>query len=352
MQLSHRGGQEKDHGTINGINVENVFKDKYGNIWHVTSSSVPGNTAELEVNKEIRLAKERNHSATHLLGAALRKVLGDSITQLGSYNDESKLRFDFPAEKKPSPKQIEEVEDIVNSFIKDDHSRQYIETSFDEAKKLGAVTLEGEEYGEEVRVVDLGISKEFCGGTHVASTGNIQNFKITKLETKGSGVYRIEAITSNKTIDKYVFEEKEKLLSELNRVIDKNKKIDSDYNINFEDSLKGITKAIELAKADNKKLNKKSKQVSINLEDVEIKDINGIPTYENLNESPGVVKPKAIALREKFPEALIIIGAKTGNGTLIAVASKIYNSNEELRKRYPTVKGGGSSDFAMGSVNE
>jgi len=96
-------------------------------------------------------------------------VLGNSIVQLGSYNDETKLRFDFPADKKPSKEEVQKVEDIVNGFIKENFTRHYIETTFEEAKSLGAITLEGEDYGDNVRVVDLGVSKEFCGGTHVTS---------------------------------------------------------------------------------------------------------------------------------------------------------------------------------------
>lgn len=346
------GGQEKDKGTINDIEVENVFKDKYGNIWHVTSTSVPGSVAKLNVNKDIRLAKERTHSATHLLGAALREVFGTSLVQLGSYNDEHKLRFDFPTEKKPSEKQINEVEKLVNLYIDTNYPRKYIETTFDEAKKLGAIALENEDYGKEVRVVDFGISKEFCGGTHVLSTKLIEKFKITKVETKGSGVFRIEAIVSNKLVDKYIFEENQKLIQELTKIIDKNKKIDKNYSLDYQENAKSIKEAIIVAKLDNKKLNKKSKEVSIDFESIKIAEVDGIPTYKNLDENPSVVKTKAIALREKFPETLIIIGAKTGSGMLVAFASKTYDANIELKKRYPGVKGGGSKEFAMGSVNE
>ena len=345
------GGQEKDKGTINGIDVEDVFKDKHGNIWHTTSSSIPGSVAILSVDKKIRLDKERHHSATHLLGKALRKVFGSSLVQLGSYNDEHKLRFDFPADNKPSLKQIKKVEKLVNSYISANYSRKYIETTFDEAKKLGAISLDNEEYAEKVRVVDLGVSKEFCGGTHVFSTGLIENFKITKLETKGSGIYRIEAIASNKLVDKYLFEEKEKLSQELKNIIHKNKKIDSDYVLNFDNNIESIKKAIVIAKEDNKKLNKKSKELVFDFSNIIIINKNNIPTYENLHEKPSSIKPKAIALREKFPDALIILGAKTSNKLLVAIASKTFNASEKLKEKYPNIKGGGSKTFAMGSVD-
>ena len=346
------GGQEKDKGSINGIKVEDVFKDKNQNIWHVTSSFVPGSVAHLVVDKEIRLAKERNHSATHLLGTALREVFGNSLIQLGSYNDEHKLRFDFPLDQKPIKEKIQNVESLVNHYINDDYSRKYIETTFDKAKELGAIALEGEDYGNEVRVVDLGVSKELCGGTHVLSTKLIEKFKIMKVESKGSGIYRIEAITSNKIVDKYLFEKNEKLKKDLEKIILKNQKLDNNYVFNFEDNCKDMSKAIEIAKMDNKKLNKKVKEVTIDFSDIKITNIDGINTYKNLNENPSMVKPKAIALREKFPNALIIIGAKTNNGLLVAVASKTYNANTEIKKMFPNINGGGSKTFAMGSIHD
>ncbi len=344
------GGQANDHGSINGIKVEDVFKDKFGNNWHVLLEDVSGDV-ELKVDSDIRKDKERNHSATHLLAKALKEVVSQSVVQLGSDNNELRLRFDFPAEQKPSKEDVEKVEALVNSYISKGSKRSYVVTDLKSAEELGAVSMEGEEYGDVIRVVNFeNVSLEFCGGTHVGNASEIETFKITKLETKGSGIYRIEAITSNRLVHAYEAMEQQKLQEELKRLIKKNVQLESNYKLDFKTTVEELTKAISQAKADNKKLNKKSKQATLNVDDVELDMIDGKQTYINMEVDPSQVKPMAIALREKYSEALIIVAGTIGPKKLVAVASNKYNSLEELKSRFPDVQGGGSDTFAMGKI--
>ena len=343
------GGQLNDKGSIDGQEVLEVFKDKHGNIWHKVKDKVT-KEVEAKVNKSIRLDKQRNHSATHLLSFALKEVFGNGIVQLGSYNDETKLRFDFPLDKKANKEQLASVEYIVNKAIKDNYKRKYIETTIDKAEELGAIKLEGESYGDDVRIVDLGVSKEFCGGIHVETTGQIENFKITKFESKGSGVYRIEAITSNINIDNFIKKEVQKLIDQLNIQINKNKKLDSKYAIGYEATVESLTSAIEKAKQDNKKLSKSSKNIEINYEKILFLEKDGIKLHLSKDEKAGEIKQKAILLRERFPDALIILIAQAGPKTLVAGASNKYDALNQIKERFPDFKGGGNNKFAMGSI--
>lgn len=198
------GGQVGDTGMIKTegatITVTDTKKLADGKIMHicrVESGMVSaGDKAKCTVDLVRRAAIARNHSATHLMQKALKTVLGDHVQQAGSYVDESRLRFDFSHYEALTKEQISEVEKIVNNEIYNADEVICREMPIKEAKKLGAMALFGEKYGEIVRVVKMGdFSVEFCGGTHVANTSNIGAFKIISETSAAAGVRRIEAIT-------------------------------------------------------------------------------------------------------------------------------------------------------------
>src|SRR5205809_2217026 len=137
----------------------------------------------------------RNHSATHLMHRALREVLGPHVQQKGSLVDAEKTRFDFSHDKPMTDEQIRRVEATVNAEILRNEATSARIMKFDDAVKGGAMALFGEKYGDEVRVLDIGSSREFCGGTHVARTGDIGFFKLTEQSGVAAGVRRVEATT-------------------------------------------------------------------------------------------------------------------------------------------------------------
>ena len=200
------GGQLGDSGVIETeggtFEVKDTIKLQGGKIGHVgvmTSGMLNvGETVTLKVNEKQRALTAKNHSATHLLQKALRLVIGSHVEQAGSYVDKDRLRFDFTHFQAMTAEEIAKVEKIVNDEISANLPVVTRIMPIDEAKKLGAMALFGEKYGDTVRVVTMGdFSLELCGGTHVASTGMISSFKIISETGIAAGVRRIEALTSD-----------------------------------------------------------------------------------------------------------------------------------------------------------
>ena len=198
------GGQAADHGVITGaecvLRVQDVKKTPKGYYVHTCTleSGIVhvGDHLTARVDKEYRMAIARNHTATHLLQAALREVLGDHVHQAGSYQDASITHFDFTHFSAVTPEELVRVQKIVNDKIFESMNVTVKEMPIEEAKKLGAMALFGEKYGKVVRVVDIeGWSTEFCGGTHVKNTAQIGGFKIVSESSVAAGIRRIEAVT-------------------------------------------------------------------------------------------------------------------------------------------------------------
>ncbi|MBO4889660.1 MAG: alanine--tRNA ligase, partial [Lachnospiraceae bacterium] len=211
------GGQKGDFGIISGngtFKVTDTIKLSGSRVGHAgiveSGTFKKGDTVTLSVDKDNRKRTCMNHSATHLLQKALQTLLGDEVKQQGSYQDALRTRFDFSFGRALTAEEIEKVEDIVNEKIMEDLPVVTDVMSIEDAKKSGAMALFGEKYGEVVRVVKMGdFSKELCGGTHVASTGDIHSFKITGEGGIAAGVRRIEGITGTAVLDHYRNVEKE-----------------------------------------------------------------------------------------------------------------------------------------------
>jgi alanyl-tRNA synthetase len=197
-QVGDRGELVGPAGTFAVADTQKVQAEVFGH--HGVQS-----TGRLKVGDEVRARVDtvarartmRNHSVTHLMHKALREVLGPHVQQKGSLVDADKTRFDFSHDKPMRDEEIRRVEQLVNAEILENSPTRAQIMAFDDAKRSGAMMLFGEKYGDEVRVLDIGSSREFCGGTHVARTGDIGLFKIVDQAAVGAGVRRVEARTGD-----------------------------------------------------------------------------------------------------------------------------------------------------------
>ena len=202
------GGQVGDAGELRNqsslFEVEDTLKiqaDVFGHHGQVLEGEIKvGDQLNAKVNAERRARTIRHHSATHLMHKALREVLGAHVSQKGSLVDADKTRFDFTHTAAVTPEQIVQVEQLVNAEILGNAATSAKVMSLDDAQKTGAMMLFGEKYGESVRVLEIGSSKELCGGTHVQRTGDIGIFKILSESGVAAGIRRVEAITGDRAL--------------------------------------------------------------------------------------------------------------------------------------------------------
>jgi alanyl-tRNA synthetase len=219
------GGQVADSGLVrwNGgearvVDVYRVGEDQALEVEPATGVVEAGVSVEAVVDRETRHATMRNHTATHLLHAALRERLGEHVRQAGSAVRPDKLRFDFTHGQALGAEDLRLLEDRVNGWIKGSHPVRWLEMERPEAERLGAMALFGEKYGDWVRVVEVeGVSRELCGGTHVANTAEIGIFKIASEGSSAANVRRIEALTGPAAID--WFREREDRLWEVGELL-------------------------------------------------------------------------------------------------------------------------------------
>src|SRR5215217_5025483 len=213
-QISDSGLVETPSGRARVVDVYRVGDDQAIALEPVEGEIGAGETVRAVVERDRRLATMRNHTATHLLHAALRERLGSHVRQAGSYVGPDKLRFDFTHGERLSPDELAEVERLVGGWLAANHAVRAIETTRDEAERLGAMALFGEKYGERVRMVEIeGVSRELCGGTHVAATSEIGLFHVTTETSSASNVRRIEAVTGPEAAR--LFQERTRRLNEI-----------------------------------------------------------------------------------------------------------------------------------------
>ena len=204
------GGQVGDCGYIEAsgtkLEVRDVTRASSHHVHHVrvlNGAIKKGDSVSARVDADVRRATALNHSATHLLHAALRKVLGEHVTQKGSLNDSERLRFDFSHTAAVSSEELERIEDMVNEQVRLDSAVETAVTDMETAQQKGALALFGEKYGDKVRVLTMGdgFSVELCGGTHVQRTGEIGMMLIVAESGVAAGVRRIEALTGRAALD-------------------------------------------------------------------------------------------------------------------------------------------------------
>ncbi len=344
------GGQVGDCGVITTPEGEFVVEetvkvtgDRYAHLGHVERGSIKaGEEAGLHVNKANRLATCRNHTATHLLQKALRDTLGSHVEQAGSFQDKSRIRFDFSHFTAMSADELAAVEKAVNEKIVEGIAVKTDVMSVDEAKKTGAMALFGEKYGEKVRVVSIGdYSKEFCGGTHVENTSDIGAFKIISESGIASGVRRIEALTAANVMDHYR-EMEEMLLSAAQEAKTTPKELVSKI-AHMRDEIRQLNSEVESLKS--KAAKDALGDVTGNAE--KIGEVTFLPAKLSGVDMNGL-RELGDSLKDKLPEASVIMLASENSGavSLIVMASDAAvklgaHAGNIIKASAPRVGGGG-----------
>ncbi|MBN6202858.1 alanine--tRNA ligase [Staphylococcus saprophyticus] len=356
------GGQVADQGTISNENFEiavtEVTKAPNGQNLHkgeIQFGTVKKNAeVSASVNHKERRSIKKNHSATHLLHAALKEVLGDHVNQAGSLVEADRLRFDFSHFGPMTQEEIDTVERRVNEEIWNSIEVDIQEMPISEAKKLGAMALFGEKYGEIVRVVNMApFSIELCGGIHVNNTSEIGLFKIVSESGTGAGVRRIEALTG-----KSAFLYLETIQSQFNAVKSQ-LKVKSDDQV-----LEKIVHMQDEEKELTKQLEQKNKEVtSLKMGDItnQVEEINGLKVL-----ATEVEVPNAKAIRETMDDfksklqdtVIVLISNIDGKVSLVATVPKALTdkvkAGDIIKNMAPVVggKGGGRPDMAQGGGTE
>ena len=345
------GGQVGDHGTLTvGDEVIEITNTKRENNLPVhISKKLPSDvTAPVHaaIDVELRKATECNHTATHLLHAALRQVLGNHVEQKGSYVSPHALRFDFSHFKKVTQEELRDVEYVANAMVRTATAREeYRDMNIDDARKMGAMALFGEKYGDKVRVIKYGDSVELCGGTHVCNTGNIGMIKITSEGSVAAGIRRIEAITGKE------------VEVQLNHYLDMMDQISKLYN-NAPDVLVAIEKSIsenaQLRKQTEDFFNQQIQTVKKEVLDM-AEEINGISVaiLDGLRMSE-VARGVGAAIRGEGRERTAYLAAtqEDGKPLLNVVLSddlvKLgYNAGKMVKEAAKLIQGGGGGQPAM-----
>ncbi len=327
------GGQIGDRGEILGkAKVLDTKKFLDMNLSEVEGTLDVGDRVEVLVDSS-RAEIEKHHSATHLLHAGLREILGEHIAQAGSLNDDKRLRFDFSHPKAMTNEEIAKVEAWVNDKIASAIPRETKIMGIDEAKESGAMALFGEKYGDKVRVVKMGKSVELCGGTHVDNTAQIGLFIITKESGVSAGVRRVEAICGRSAIEaiRNLRDELDSIKSEL-----KNQNPIAGIN-RLKDEIKTLKSELKTA------LNSTKKELSTTT----IKDTTII-----VDEiEAGDIKELIDEAKNRYPSIAIMLFQKKGDKVLIASGSKNtpIKAGDWIKQIAPILGGGGGGrpDFAQ-----
>jgi len=354
-QIGDSGQFVFNDGIFEVLDTQKQVSGAYEHHGRVISGSISiDDSANAKVDASKRKKIARNHSATHLLHAALRKVLGETVSQKGSLVDADRLRFDFSHDEPLTADEINEIESMVNRKILGNTEVHSQVTDLEHAKKIGAMALFGEKYGEKVRVLTMGkgdFSVELCGGTHVNRLGDIGLFKITNETGIASGVRRIEAITG---FTAYKFDKnKENQINQISNLVKSEPSKIVDKILQILDQQKKLEKQISTFQ----------KQLSGNLSDDllnKVKEINGIKLLSEKIEGVEAKDLRDILdkMKDKLSKAVVILAlVKDNKISLVSGVTKNltdqYHAGEILKHVANQIdgKGGGRPDMAQGGGN-
>ena len=327
---ANSGGQIGDKGIIEGNEVLDTRKYFELNLSKIIAKNAikSGEIVKCKVSS-LRLQIRRHHSATHLLHYALREILGSHIAQAGSSVEADKLRFDFSHPKALSADELTKIENLVNDLIQAGAEAKTEILNIDEAKKSGAIALFGEKYGDKVRVLSLGPSKELCGGTHVSNLSEIGCFFITRESGVSAGIRRIEAVCAGAGV-KYGLHYR----AQINELVDELKNAD-------------LLNAVKKLKAELKTAKNEAKNAS-NAKSINASEHKGVKLV--ISEFDGDIKAKIDELKNQNEKIIAVLAKVNDNKINLAVGIKgvELKANEIVAKLAPIIGGGGGgrADFA------
>ncbi|MFH1783042.1 MAG: alanine--tRNA ligase [Candidatus Omnitrophota bacterium] len=348
-----KGGQVGDSGTILKANKTvaevKLALDIVGRTKHeilVKEGDLKlGEKVVLKVDLERREKIKKNHTATHLLHHALRKVLGEHVKQAGSLVAPDRLRFDFTHFKALSNEELVRIEELVNENIKKKSPVETNVMAIDKAKKEGAIALFGEKYSDEVRMVNVGgYSKELCGGTHVKDTREIKCFKILSESSIASGVRRIEAVTSDEALEK--IKEKNAIIEEIASILDVKPEYIEETIEKYSDGMKKIEKELETVS---------QRLVQVNIDDIlkHKKDISGhaVIISEIKNADMNLLRKTGDVIKSRVKDPVFILVSEKDEkiSLIVGLSSKDIKAGDILNKIGSDfgIRGGGRPDLAQ-----
>lgn len=327
---ANSGGQIGDKGIIEGNEVLDTRKYFELNLSKIIAKNAikSGEIVKCKVSS-LRLQIRRHHSATHLLHYALREILGSHIAQAGSSVEADKLRFDFSHPKALSADELTKIENLVNDLIQAGAEAKTEILNIDEAKKSGAIALFGEKYGDKVRVLSLGPSKELCGGTHVSNLSEIGCFFITRESGVSAGIRRIEAVCAGAGVKYGLY-----YRAQINELVDELKNAD-------------LLNAVKKLKAELKTAKNEAKNAS-NAKSINASEHKGVKLV--ISEFDGDIKAKIDELKNQNEKIIAVLAKVNDNKINLAVGIKgvELKANEIVAKLAPIIGGGGGgrADFA------
>ncbi|HRK76116.1 MAG TPA: alanine--tRNA ligase [Streptococcus parasuis] len=349
------GGQVADHGVVKNATgdivatVLDVQKAPNGQPLHkveLHASISLGQVYTLELDTKRRNGVEKNHTATHLLHAALHNIIGEHATQAGSLNEQDFLRFDFTHFEAVTAEELRRIEEEVNEQIWNAIPVVTVETDIDTAKEMGAMALFGEKYGKEVRVVTIGdYSIELCGGTHVSNTSVIGIFKILKEEGIGSGTRRIIAVTGREAF--FAYRDQEDALKEVAVTI-KSPQIKEVPN-----KVASLQEQVRELQKENASLKEKAAAAAAGDVFKDVKEANGVRFIASQVQvsDAGALRTFADNWKQKDYSDVLVLVASIGDKVNVLVASKSSNvhAGNLIKVLAPIVagRGGGKPDMAM-----
>jgi len=354
------GGQVGDTGVLTGVGSEFIVRDTHklghahSHIGLVTKGEIKiGDTLRAEVNAELRAATVRNHTATHLLHAALRQVLGTHVTQKGSLVAPDRLRFDFSHYQGVTPEELRKIEHLVNSEIRNNAPAETSVMPYDAAVTAGAMALFGEKYESDVRVLRVGaFSMELCGGTHVRSAGDIGLFKIISESGVAAGVRRIEALTGEGAL--LWVEETDNLVKEIAGLVRGGRDDVRDKIEQLLDRSRKLEK--EIAQLKSKLASGQGGDLSSTA-----RDINGIKVVAARVDGADAktLRDAVDQLKSKLKSAVIVLGAVEGTDKVVLIAGVTQDQIGKIKAgelignvaQQVGGRGGGRPDMAQAGGN-